>query len=126
MSRTSSTPEMRLGSMNRINLEGSNGGATMLIGRGISDEPEGCCCINIYTNSNVQGTNGSFLVGSNIIMKNPGVHLYLGDLKLGEGSPTSRSITRRRTADATLEFGSMFLFVFIPVILFLWLSSLIR
>ncbi|XWS36504.1 hypothetical protein CRYUN_Cryun20dG0090400 [Craigia yunnanensis] len=120
MSRSRTTPEISLGSLNSINLEGSNDGTTMFIRRGMSGEPEGCCCINIYTNSNVQGTNSSVLLWSNIKIKNPGIHLYFGDLKLGEGSATPRSITRRR-GGATLEFGSMFLFVFIPVILFLWL-----
>ncbi|EOX94306.1 Uncharacterized protein TCM_003895 [Theobroma cacao] len=118
MSRRS-TPEIGLGSFNRVNLEGSNAGATMFIRRGTAGEPEGCCCINIYTNSNIQGANNSLLLGSNIKMKNPGVHLYFGDLTLDPGSIT------RRTAGATLEFGSLFLFVFIPVILFLLLSSLL-
>lgn len=130
MSRSSTTPEagISLGSLNRINLEGSNAGATMFIRRGMSGQPEGCCCINIYTNGNVQGSNSSVLLGSKIKMKNPGVHLYFGDIKLGEGegsSATPMSITRR-TAGATLEFGSMVLFVLVPLILFLWLSSMLR
>ncbi|XVF81076.1 hypothetical protein PTKIN_Ptkin15bG0127400 [Pterospermum kingtungense] len=127
MSRSNTTPEadISLGSFNRINLEGSNAGAAMFNRRGMSGEPEGCCCINIYTNSNVQGTNSSVLLGSKIKMKNPGVHLYFGDIKLGEGSATPRSVTRR-TASARLEFGSMVLFMLIPLILFLWLSSLLR
>ncbi|XWS47048.1 hypothetical protein CRYUN_Cryun14cG0119900 [Craigia yunnanensis] len=124
MSSSRTTPEISFGSLNRINLEGSNAGATMFIRRGLLGEPEGCCCINIYTNSNVQGTNNSVLIGSNIKMKNPGVHLYFGDLRLGEGSATPRSITRR-TAGSTLESGRLFLFVFIPVILFMWLTSLL-
>ena len=124
MSRTRTTPEISLGSMNRINLEGSNAGATMFIRRGLSGESEGCCCINIYTNSNVQGTNNSVLLGSKLKLKNPGVHLYFGDLRLGEGSATPRSITRI-IGGSKLEFGSLFLFVFIPVILLMWLTSLL-
>ncbi|OMP12665.1 hypothetical protein COLO4_02903 [Corchorus olitorius] len=122
---SSETPEISLGSLNRVNLEGSNAGATMFIRRGMAGEAEGCCCINIYTNSNVQGTNSSVLLGSNIKLKNPGVHLYFGDLKFGQ-EEFPGSIRRRRTRSATLEFGgSMFMFVFIPVILFLLLSSLL-
>ncbi|XVF32315.1 hypothetical protein REPUB_Repub17cG0071300 [Reevesia pubescens] len=125
MSRTRNTPEIGLGSLNSINLEGHNAGATMFIRRGgMSGEPEGCCCINIYVNSNVQGSNGSVLVGSKIKMKNPGVYLSFGDLMSGEGCSTPRSITRRRAGNM-LEFGTMFLFMFIPIILFLWLSSLL-
>ncbi|XP_022727880.1 uncharacterized protein LOC111283571 [Durio zibethinus] len=125
MSR-SRTPESSLGSMNRINFEGSNAGATMFIRRGTPDEQtEGCCCVNIYTNSNVQGTNSSVLLGSNIKMKNPGVHLYFGDLKLGEETATPTSISRR-AAGATLEFGTLFLPVFILLILLLWLYSLLQ
>ncbi|GMI98681.1 hypothetical protein like AT2G20362 [Hibiscus trionum] len=121
MSRTiGSEPAIGSGSFGRINIEGTNSGATMFVPRGMSDKPEGCCCINIYTNSNVQGTNSSVLVGSNIKMKNPGVHLYFGDLKLGEGS----SITRR-PAGSTLDFGSLFLFVFVPVILIMLISSML-
>ncbi|KAK8717925.1 hypothetical protein V6N13_045175 [Hibiscus sabdariffa] len=115
MSRTTSvTPEIGLGSFNHIDIEGTNSGATMSVRRGISDKPEGCCCINIYTNSNVQGTNSSVLVGSKIKMKNPGVHLYFGDLKFGHGQSISRSSTGR-TAGAPLDFGSIFLFVFVPL-----------
>ncbi|KAK8494005.1 hypothetical protein V6N11_037543 [Hibiscus sabdariffa] len=121
MSRTTgSAPEIGLGSSDRINIEGTNSGATMFVPHGTSDKPGGCCCINIYTNSNVQGTNGSVLVGSNIKMKNPGVHLYFGDLKFGEGS----SITRRPVG-STLDFGSIFLFVFVPIILTLLLSYML-
>ncbi|XVE77997.1 hypothetical protein DITRI_Ditri13aG0108800 [Diplodiscus trichospermus] len=125
MSNTRTTPEISLGSFNRINVEGSNAGATMFIRRGMSGEAEGCCCINIYTNSNVQGTNSSVLLGSNIKIKNPGVHLYFGDLKPGEGSASPRS-SARRTARAALEFGSILLFVLIPLILLFCLSSLLR
>ncbi|XWS31359.1 hypothetical protein CRYUN_Cryun23aG0069600 [Craigia yunnanensis] len=124
MSRTSITPEISLGSSNHVSFEGSNAGATMFIRRGMSGEPEGCCCINIYTNSNVQGTDTSVLLGSYIKIKNPGAHHYFGDLKLGEGFPIPRSVSRRTTG-ATLEFDSIVLFVLIPVILFLLLSSLL-
>ncbi|GMI69267.1 hypothetical protein HRI_000596000 [Hibiscus trionum] len=120
---TSSASEIGLGSFNRINIDGTNSGATMFTRRSMSDKPEGCCCINIYTNSNVQGANGSVLVGSKIKMKNPGVHLYFGDLKFGGGYSISRSSTRR-TAGAPLDFGSIFLFVFVPVILTMLLSSM--
>ncbi|KAL4368595.1 hypothetical protein GQ457_05G007530 [Hibiscus cannabinus] len=92
----------------------------MFIPHGTSDKPGGCCCINIYTNNNLQGSNGSVLVGSNIKMKNPGVHLYFGDLKFGEGS----LITRRPTG-STLDFGSIFLFVFVSIILTLLLSYML-
>ncbi|KAE8660393.1 Detected protein of unknown function [Hibiscus syriacus] len=128
MSRTSTrtTPEISLGSLNRINLEGSNVGATTFIRRGSSssgEPPEGCCCINIHTNSNVQGTNSCVLLGSVIRIKNSGVHLYSGDLKLGEECccSGSRSISRVRTA----EFGSILMLVSVPLFLFVCLSSLL-
>ncbi|KAH1129844.1 hypothetical protein J1N35_001222 [Gossypium stocksii] len=111
--RSGTSPGISLGSMNRINLDGSNVGATCFIRRGISsDPPEGCCCINIYSNSNVQGSNSSLLLGSNIRIKNSGVHLYFRDLKLGE-EPRS---TSRRAA----EFGTI---VLLPLLLFLCLLS---
>ncbi|MBA0702286.1 hypothetical protein Goari_020741 [Gossypium aridum] len=127
MSGTDGTPEIDLGSFNTINIEGTNAGATMIIRHGTSGEHEGCCCINIYTNSNVQGCNSSVLVGSNIKMKNPGVHIYLGDLKFGGGGCSKpRSFSRRRTGGgATVDFSSVFLFVFVPVILSLLLSHVL-
>ncbi|KAK8631066.1 hypothetical protein V6N13_079830 [Hibiscus sabdariffa] len=125
-STTRTTPEISLGSLNRINLEGSNVGATTFIRRGGSpgEPPEGCWCINIYTNSNVQGTNSCVLLGSNIRIKNSGVHLYFGDLKLGEESCSApRSISRMATG-GTAELGSIVMLVLVPLFLLVWLSSL--
>ncbi|KAE8701408.1 hypothetical protein F3Y22_tig00110548pilonHSYRG00926 [Hibiscus syriacus] len=125
MSRTTSNvPEFGLGSFDRIDIDGTNAGATMFVRRGMSDKSEGCCCINIYTNSNVQGANGSVLIGSNIKMKNPGVHLYFGDLKFGDRSLISGSSTGG-PAGSALDYGSIFLFVFVPVILTMLLSFMI-
>ncbi|KAE8703995.1 hypothetical protein F3Y22_tig00110462pilonHSYRG00486 [Hibiscus syriacus] len=125
MSRpTSSASEIGSGSSDRINIDGTNAGATMFVRRGTSNKPEGFCCINIYANSNVQGTNSSVLLGSNIKMKNPGVRLYFGDLKFGDGSSIPGSSTGR-PAGSTIDFGSIFLFVFVPVILTMLLSSML-
>ncbi|OMO89917.1 hypothetical protein CCACVL1_07571 [Corchorus capsularis] len=46
---SSGTPEISLGSLNRVNLEGSNAGATMLIRRGMAGEAEaeiGGACVD--------------------------------------------------------------------------------
>ncbi|PQQ17548.1 uncharacterized protein Pyn_26199 [Prunus yedoensis var. nudiflora] len=70
----------------RINLEGKSTGAAFFIrpGTGAETHSGHCCCINIYINSNVQGANNSFLDGSCVKMKDPGVHLFFGDVKLGK------------------------------------------
>ncbi|KAE8730613.1 hypothetical protein F3Y22_tig00002919pilonHSYRG00258 [Hibiscus syriacus] len=123
MSRTNSSATEIGSSFNHINIDGTNSGAIMFIRRGMSDKPEGCCCINIYTNDNAQGSNGSVLAGSKIKMKNPGVHLYFGDLEFGGGYSIPPRSSTRRTVGAPLDFGSIFLFVFVPVLLTMLLSS---
>ncbi|KAM6592100.1 hypothetical protein CsatA_014705 [Cannabis sativa] len=68
-----------------INLEGKNTGASFSLHRGNgSGSHNGCCCINIYINNNIQGANNSVLSESKVEMRDPGVHFYFGDLKLGK------------------------------------------
>ncbi|KAL5712088.1 hypothetical protein ACHQM5_014293 [Ranunculus cassubicifolius] len=38
------------------------------------------CSVNIYVNSNVQGVNNSIVMGGEVVFRDPGVHLYLGDI----------------------------------------------
>ncbi|KAG0491608.1 hypothetical protein HPP92_005006 [Vanilla planifolia] len=42
------------------------------------NEPRSCsCCINIYVDNNIQGVTSSILLGSKVVMGDPGVHLSL-------------------------------------------------
>ncbi|CAK7349503.1 unnamed protein product [Dovyalis caffra] len=75
-------PESSHGSFNRVNLEGRNVGAAMSLRHGVKDEPQDSYCINIFINNNVQGVNNSILLGSEVSMRDPGVSIFLEDVKL--------------------------------------------
>ncbi|KAF9688494.1 hypothetical protein SADUNF_Sadunf02G0202800 [Salix dunnii] len=75
-------PESSHGSFDRVNLKGRNVGAAMTIRHGAKDEPRDSYCINIFINNNVQGVNNSILLGSEVSMRDPGVSMFLEDMKL--------------------------------------------
>ncbi|KAJ4890933.1 hypothetical protein Rs2_30681 [Raphanus sativus] len=72
-------PETGIGG---INLNGRNVGAVMVAPRDVDVASQSGCRINIYVNSNVQGTCGSALFGSKVKIRDPGVHLHIEDLKM--------------------------------------------
>ncbi|KAJ9697053.1 hypothetical protein PVL29_009005 [Vitis rotundifolia] len=81
-------PQSSHGSFHRVNLEGRNVGASMVMRRGASDESpdKERCSINIYINNNVQGVNNSALLGSQVKMGDPGVYLTFRGVKFNEDS----------------------------------------
>ncbi|KAL0653693.1 hypothetical protein Bca4012_096384 [Brassica carinata] len=78
-------PESGIGG---INLNGRNVGAVMVAPRDVDIASHSGCRINIYVNSNVQGTCGSALLSCKVKLRDPGVHLHIEDLKMNrdEGS----------------------------------------
>ncbi|PON31494.1 Transmembrane protein [Trema orientale] len=118
-------PEASPESFERINLEGKNSGASFSLHRGDRSESHDCCCINIYINNNVQGANNSVLYGSEVQMRDPGVHLFFGDVKLGTKTKrTNKKRKNKRSTTSTTNVGSLFAFV-ISILLLLSLFSLI-
>ena len=108
-----------------INLEGKNAGASFSLHRGNKAESHDCCCINIYINNNIQGVNSSVLYGSEVQMRDPGVHLFFGDVKLGKKSKrTNKKRENKVSASSTSNVGSLFAFV-ISILLLLSLVSLV-
>ncbi|KAK9201418.1 hypothetical protein WN944_016620 [Citrus x changshan-huyou] len=79
--------------LRRVNLDGTNVGATMFVRRNASGESSpDCCCLNIYINNNVQGVNNSILVGSEVKLRDPGVRIYFfGDVVLNRRRPGSNN-----------------------------------
>lgn len=113
-----------LDSYGRINLEGKNTGATFSLHGENGGQSHDCCCINIYLNNNIQGANNSVLHESELNMRNPGVCLFLGDVKLGKRSSLSRNKRRRKTKNeenTNTKLGSRarFLFGIFSVVLLL-------
>ncbi|KAK7837807.1 hypothetical protein CFP56_020783 [Quercus suber] len=98
-------------------LEGRNVGAAMFMRpRGESHDS---CCINIYVNNNVQGANNSTLYGSALRMRDPGVSLSFGDVKLSRRSQTINKIMYNDTFGIGLGFCLKFLSVIIILLLLL-------
>lgn len=88
-------PDSCNGTFERVNMEGTNTGAAMLIrSTAASGESVDGYCINIYVNNNIQGVNNSILVGSEVTMRDPGVRLYFGDIKFDKRWPDSRMRSR--------------------------------
>uniref|UniRef100_A0A6M2F066 Uncharacterized protein n=1 Tax=Populus davidiana TaxID=266767 RepID=A0A6M2F066_9ROSI len=113
-------PESSHGSFDRVNLKGRNVGATMFVRHGVKDiEPQDSYCINIFVNNNVQGVNNSILLGSEVSMRDPGVSIFLEDMKL-------KSKKKRRNEDdasGSSKLGSLgmaMLAAFMLLLLFLF------
>ncbi|XP_010540920.1 PREDICTED: uncharacterized protein LOC104814533 [Tarenaya hassleriana] len=81
---------------NGISLNGRNVGATMVAPREVSLATPSGCRINIYVNSNVQGACTSALFGSKVKLRDPGVHLYVGDLKVSGDGDGGGEVSRRQ------------------------------
>ncbi|EXB46029.1 hypothetical protein L484_015890 [Morus notabilis] len=106
-------PEVTPESSERIKLEGINAGASFSLDRGNGAAPHDCCCINIYINNNIQGANNSLLCESEVNMRDPGVHLFFGDVKLGKRSlGRKRKREKKRSTSSAYNLGSLFAFVF--------------
>ncbi|KAK9082934.1 hypothetical protein Scep_029405 [Stephania cephalantha] len=66
-----------------IKMAGKNIGAVMNISHGgPTGKCKNCCFINININSNDQGINNSIVLGSEVRMRDSGVHLCLRDLDM--------------------------------------------
>ncbi|KAJ7977165.1 Transmembrane protein [Quillaja saponaria] len=110
-----------------ISLEGKNTGARMRFHQSNTQgdpEDDHCCCINIYVNNNVQGVCNSVLDGSEVKMRDPGVCLYFGDLKLGRRpirtnykNMFSQEIRLRLWLCILLLSGLLFLFLLLAFLL---------
>lgn len=106
-------PEVIPESSERIKLEGINAGASFSLHQGNGAAPHDCCCINIYINNNIQGANNSLLCESEVNMRDPGVHLFFGDIKMGKRSlGTKRKRKKNRSTSSAYNLGSLFAFVF--------------
>ena len=117
-------PQTSHGSFHRVNLEGRNVGASMVMRRGASDEsPDSeSCSINIYINNNVQGVNNSALLGSQVKMGDPGVYLTFRGVKFNEDSRETNKRngeSNEKGLGAKLGFCGKFLLVFISFLLLL-------
>ncbi|RVW53714.1 hypothetical protein CK203_069052 [Vitis vinifera] len=121
---SSHVPQTSHGSFHRVNLEGRNVGASMVMRRGASDEsPDSeSCSINIYINNNVQGVNNSALLGSQVKMGDPGVYLTFRGVKFNEDSRETNKRngeSNEKGLGAKLGFCGKFLLVFISFLLLL-------
>jgi len=91
----------------------------MFIRHGVNDEPQDSYSINIFVNNNVQGVNNSILLESEVSMRDPGVSIFLEDMKL-------KSKKKRRNEDdasGSSKLGSLgmaMLAAFILLLLFLF------
>ena len=112
-------------SFERVNLEGRNIGAAMLMRRGSRGESHDCCCINIYINNNIQGVNNSTLHGSEVKMRDPGVSLYIGDVKLNSRSPQTNRKTMWYVDKLGVGVGCCLKFLFVIILLFLFIKLMI-
>ncbi|GMN50421.1 hypothetical protein TIFTF001_019584 [Ficus carica] len=117
-------PEVIPESSERINLEGRNTGASFSLSRGNGAGSHDCCCINIYINNNVQGANNSVLCESEVKMRDPGVHLFFGDIKLGKRSLVKKRKKKNKkgSTSSAYNLGSVFGFV-ISILLLLSLVN---
>ncbi|KAK9281103.1 hypothetical protein L1049_003996 [Liquidambar formosana] len=114
MSRQSSD-----GCFHRVNLQGRNVGAAMIMRRrGSAGEPQDCCSINIYVNNNIQGVNNSILVGSEVKLRDPGVCLSFRDVTLGEEFLEIKK-NKKDAWGFRVGFCGMFLFVLISLFMLL-------
>ncbi|PON44389.1 Transmembrane protein [Parasponia andersonii] len=118
-------PESSPESFERINLQGKNSGASFSLHRGDGSDSHDCCCINIYINNNVEGATNSVLYESEVQMRDPGVHLFFGDVKLGTKSKRTNKKRKNKTSrSSTTNVGSLFAFV-ISILFLLSLFSII-
>ncbi|KAM7262556.1 hypothetical protein ACFE04_000239 [Oxalis oulophora] len=107
------------GCFEHVNMKGRNVGASMYIRQrsGVCSaerlpNDQECCCINIYVNNNIQGVNNSILFGSQVRMRDPGVSLYFGDMKLHK----SWYDLNRRTSGGLRESFCLILLLLLVII----------
>ncbi|KAK3139381.1 hypothetical protein QOZ80_5AG0382380 [Eleusine coracana subsp. coracana] len=68
-------PDGASSSWSRLAVDGcTSTGATMTV----AQPGHRCCggCVNIYVNNNVQGVTNSVLLGSKVVMRDPGARVY--------------------------------------------------
>ncbi|KAH7690895.1 hypothetical protein IHE45_02G079800 [Dioscorea alata] len=101
---------------------GSNTGASMVVGP-VSNN---CNCINIYVNNNVQGMTNSVVLGSQVVMRDPGVRITL-QLRQPESIEESMESLGAEVASLARMTYCFFLFASLSFILlcmlFLWKYS---
>uniref|UniRef100_A0A7N0T7Q7 Uncharacterized protein n=1 Tax=Kalanchoe fedtschenkoi TaxID=63787 RepID=A0A7N0T7Q7_KALFE len=103
----------------RVTLRGSNVGAAMITRGASPGEPpqdDRHCSINIYVNNNIQGVNGSVLVGSTVELADPGVYLCVGDVEGAAGH--ARRSRRTRSAGETTGLGFLGMLLLLLLLVF--------
>ncbi|XP_050206849.1 uncharacterized protein LOC126656348 [Mercurialis annua] len=121
-------PESSNASFDRAYLKGRNVGAAMTIRNGGStgEHRRDSCCINIYINNNIQGVNNSILLGSEVKLRDPGVHIFLEDLKMCIGETCMESNKKKKNENdlghSKLGFPAIFTAFIIVLLLFLTIS----
>ncbi|KAJ9169680.1 hypothetical protein P3X46_017842 [Hevea brasiliensis] len=107
--------ETSYGSFDRVTLKGRNVGAAMTIRHGAhTGKTQDSCCINIYVNNNIQVVNNSILLGSEVKMRDPGVSIFLEDLKIGKKKETNKKDT---TLGSKLGLSGIFIALFVLLLL---------
>lgn len=115
------SPQGSNGSFHGVHLRGKNTGAIMSNRASSARKFGNNCNVNIYVNNNVQGVNNSILVGSKVKLRDPGVRLRLGALRLEIESLGTKN-NRRRNKDksgSSLSFCGMVSCLCFILILFL-------
>lgn len=90
-------PRISRGSFENIRFSGRNIGASMAVDGGGSGESAGSCSINIYINNDVQGINNCVLIGSEVKMGDPGVRVWLDEVKMDRGF---RMVNKNKVLDS--------------------------
>ncbi|CAA7013977.1 unnamed protein product [Microthlaspi erraticum] len=106
-----------------INLNGRNVGAVMVAPRDVDVASQSGCRINIYVNSNVQGTCGSALFGSKVKLRDPGVHLHIENVKMTRDDDECRQ-KEMRLIKIGFSLVCLFnIFLGLVFLLFYWLRK---
>ncbi|KAK6940600.1 hypothetical protein RJ641_030131 [Dillenia turbinata] len=116
-------PQSSRSSLDCVDLEGKNVGASMILQHRGGRELEDFCSINIYINNNIQGVNNSILVGSEVQMRDPGVCLSFRDVRFDDERPETRRMNGRDNFGGGLGLFGMFACAILSLFL---LSSLFQ
>lgn len=120
------SPQGSNSSFHGVDLRGKNSGATMSIRASSARKFDNNCSINIYINNNVQGVNNSILVGSKVKLRDPGVRLRLGDLRLeieSLGTKNNRGRNKDKSRSSLSFCGMVSCLCFILILFLLVLTT---
>ncbi|XP_062203170.1 uncharacterized protein LOC133905421 [Phragmites australis] len=97
-------------SWGRLAAEGcTSTGATMSVAHRAGPAASGGCVVNIYVNNNVQGVTNSVLVGSKVVMRDPGARVWSHRPRRGgrrEGKKERRKERRKVGALVVVLLGA--------------------